>query len=1579
MAGDPSCKDIEQHLKAIIRASVESSEASQSMSKGKQKKTLQQNQRKNAERRRCNSDPKKNYNSSYKVINGHILGREIVDLDLNDMQDVDPAVISAKGASSSPEGNSKDKVTRQTESETIGKKKNDSKIVSQRRLSKSDSDATSQGAIDGCSLTRTEEPLENLHGSKRKNRKGKDQASLPLESDVMDDFEVTKNKRGNIVGMVHKDKVKELKEEYLIFLTKQNDRFPGAIFFCQLCSFHCDKDNLHRHLASEKHKSSKEFRNKEELLWNLPHPAESQSRAVTRLVNSIYEEKGLQMCEEYRQRIVDRLNSIVQEKNTEIICKFQLFGSSVSGFGLKDSDVNIDLIVTSIEELSKALQIVHEILTKEADFLDVVSDFEAKMPQICFTDRRSGLPCNISWNNTASLLTAKLLARYAALDERVHKLGVTVRHWARMCLIDRSKRGTLPAHSYAILTVYFLQQLNPPVIPVFEEVEQETADLIVLTDEKPQSDVWVSENKQSVGTLWIEFLRFYAVEFYAQKFVVSIRRSSLLTRAERKWEGKAIAIEDPEARKRNLSRSIPNQHVYRYIRQRFLDAYCYFGIPQLEKGPLFNRIPKEFYNRIRKIEKPLGKRLDKVEDSTKVKTSGEKTALPEFEGSSSSDDDFNPEDQDPELSFEDVTDAMVKMDLRTRDSLRTESESSDVVPTTLPEEEEEEEDIIERDFATVMAEEYVHEVMNSFEEKDLDYKFDLNELTHNEVPPIYCRSCQKEGHLNSDCPSEILPELIPLPKMTEAFQEALDKACQQVLDECVPKPNEQKDRFQILLELETFVQELYPDATLELFGSSCNGFGFVKSDMDICLTFKNNKTGEGLEFGTIIDKLAEHLYKHRSLTNILPIKTAKVPIVKFGHRPTKIECDISLYNTLAQHNTRMLKTYSQIDQRVQELGYTVKLFAKLCDIGDASRGSLSSYAYILMVIHFLQQRKPPVIPVLQELYEKGSQKPTVIVDGWNAWFFQDLSKLEEVWPNLGSNRESVGSLWLGFLRYYTEDFNFKERVINIKQLAPLLRFEKIWNSKSIAIEDPFDLSHNLGVGVSGSMNAYIMKAFIRGREIFGCPVSFLRRPLDFFFDPRKLNLEKPPNDHGCRICRKIGHKMKDCPNRNRRRNEEEQWMRQNQRRNEEEPTPDKHHKAKGHLKSFNDRQAAPSKKQQMIKKESGHAQKQVSDSFHPLTGAPIGYQHYADKGEKRKDESSKSNTLERASQLLIPYHLAQQPRIQFPSPPYPPDFQNLYQRNMPMPQHQPNHPIPSQAAHRVVRNQLLVQQVANHLSQGPALQQKGPQYAFLQQQKHLREQKEQQQEGQQQKGQQQQKRQQKSQHLPPQKETSLHDQLLLHLQQQQQDLNSHQQQQRICLQQQGPSFQKLEDMAKMEICNLQEKRGTHVQGTNLQPQRSDVQSQGLNFQHRGLDLKVEEPSLQQQQALNFQQGQQKKKGNNSQQQGANHQQQKGHFKDGNLKQDWPHLPKNAVQQNWPHLAMQNLPHNAAQQNALYQQHFTQPGLRMPVPLLNQDQQRHGFDESQHFACRPPMPKPFTQNNRTDDVLEFGNSRKGSWQ
>ena len=53
------------------------------------------------------------------------------------------------------------------------------------------------------------------------------------------------------------------------------------------------------------------------------------------------------------------------------------------------------------------------------------------------------------------------------------------------------------------------------------------------------------------------------------------------------------------------------------------------------------------------------------------------------------------------------------------------------------------------------------------------------------------------------------------------------------------------------------------------------------------------------------------------------------------------------------------------------------------------------------------------------------------------------------------NTESCGELWLGFLRYYTEEFDYRRNVVCVRYLKPLTKFEKLWNGRLMCIEGTF--------------------------------------------------------------------------------------------------------------------------------------------------------------------------------------------------------------------------------------------------------------------------------------------------------------------------------------------------------------------------------------------------------------------------------------------------------------------------------------------------------------------------------------------
>lgn len=453
----------------------------------------------------------------------------------------------------------------------------------------------------------------------------------------------------------------------------------------------------------------------------------------------------------------------------------------------------------------------------------------------------------------------------------------------QLCNICDQKSGSLPAIAYTVMVVHFLQQTSPPILPVVRQLSRSQSADDFPAPEDIQTD-FKTENTQVIGELWLQMLHFYGYQFKFVALNINATQTSPSARTDKSY-GKKVSIEDPFNPRRNLTRTVSNAAVFEFIMERLLKVLCrYFSVPQLSFGQLFYTLTID--NIIIKERKTTNSSLT---------NSSEKTA--------SESEDKN-ESSDLELALE-------RISLKDSSADSEDADDNSSVKVTSP-------DHLSEPFDTITRTE-VFRIMKMLNQDHFKFEFLEEKFTEGDSVPIFCSSCQKEGHTRDQCEDEKLPELLPLPAVNDEQMRMISSVLIKLKEEMEPSEAEIKQRENVVEKLQSFITKdlKHKDAVLQLFGSSANGFGFSNSDLDVCITFNDEKKKEEVDQNILIHELAHILKQSRAFNDVFAISTAKVPIVKFRCATTNFEGDLSLFNTLALHNTKMLWIYSKIDPRVR--------------------------------------------------------------------------------------------------------------------------------------------------------------------------------------------------------------------------------------------------------------------------------------------------------------------------------------------------------------------------------------------------------------------------------------------------------------------------------------------------------------------------------------------------------------------------------------------------------------------------------------------------------------------------------------
>jgi hypothetical protein len=107
--------------------------------------------------------------------------------------------------------------------------------------------------------------------------------------------------------------------------------------------------------------------------------------------------------------------------------------------------------------------------------------------------------------------------------------------------------------------------------------------------------------------------------------------------------------------------------------------------------------------------------------------------------------------------------------------------------------------------------------------------------------------------------------------------------------------------------------------------------------------------------------------RRKGYQNVNMIAFAKVPVIKLRDPKHGLDIDLIIDKKIATHNSELVREYLQCDSsgKIKKAAIILKHLVKVHGLGDASTGALSSYSWIMLLLHTLLHHE--YLPPLQRV------------------------------------------------------------------------------------------------------------------------------------------------------------------------------------------------------------------------------------------------------------------------------------------------------------------------------------------------------------------------------------------------------------------------------------------------------------------------------------------------------------------------------------------------------------------------------------------------------------------------------------
>ncbi|KOB63281.1 hypothetical protein PFHG_05040 [Plasmodium falciparum HB3] len=149
--------------------------------------------------------------------------------------------------------------------------------------------------------------------------------------------------------------------------------------------------------------------------------------------------------------------------------KIYFIGSCENNIWIKNSDIDCCIVVENCEDKNSYLYIL-KVIKSAINLIYpslTINIIKASVPIAKIYKEETNI-CDISINNTVAIVNTKFVSSICNIDERVTIINRIIKYWAKQKNINNRSQGTFSSYALFLLTYYFFQNINNPLLPSYK-------------------------------------------------------------------------------------------------------------------------------------------------------------------------------------------------------------------------------------------------------------------------------------------------------------------------------------------------------------------------------------------------------------------------------------------------------------------------------------------------------------------------------------------------------------------------------------------------------------------------------------------------------------------------------------------------------------------------------------------------------------------------------------------------------------------------------------------------------------------------------------------------------------------------------------------------------------------------------------------------------------------------------------------------------------------------------------------------------------------------------------------------------